>query len=217
MASVADRRFMGLALALARGQLGRTAPNPAVGCVLVKDGQIVANGATADGGRPHAERVALTHAEAMARGCTAYVTLEPCAHYGRTPPCALGLIEAGIARVVIACLDRYHEVAGRGIAMLEAAGIEVVTGLGEADAQALYEAFFHRLETGTPLLFADSRTAGYETALDPVPVSERDTTLKQLGEQGFSRVRIAPDTKFARDLVARGLARQAEHSRDTVY
>ena len=101
--------------------------------------------------------------------------------------------------------------------MLEAAGIEVVTGLGEADALALYEAFFHRLETGRPLLFADSRTAGYETGLDPVPPPELDTALKQLGEQGFSRVRIAPGTAFARDLIARSLARQIEYSRDTVY
>jgi diaminohydroxyphosphoribosylaminopyrimidine deaminase/5-amino-6-(5-phosphoribosylamino)uracil reductase len=217
MSAVADHRFMGLALAMARSQLGRTAPNPAVGCVLVKDGRIVATGATADGGRPHAERAALDKAAGLSRGCTAYVTLEPCAHHGRTPPCAEALIEAGVTRVVVACLDRYHEVDGRGVSMLEAAGIAVETGLGEADAAPLYAGFFQRLETGRPLVFADSRRAPYDATFAPVPKAEIDAALDALGDRGLSRVRVEPDTPFAVALIERGLARPAAYRGITLY
>jgi len=213
----ADRRFMDLALALARHQLGRTAPNPAVGCVLVRDGRIVATGATADGGRPHAERTALDKAGAAARGCTAYVTLEPCSHHGQTPPCAEALIEAGIERVAIACLDRDPRVRGRGVAMLKAAGVSVVEGLGEADARPLYAGFFNRLETGRPLVFIDSRAAGYDARLEPVREAEMDEHLSTLGERGLSRVRVEPGTAFAATMIERGLAHVADHSGDTVY
>ena len=109
------------ALALARRMLGRTSPNPAVGCVIVRGGrrggQIVGQGATAAGGRPHAEAVALARAGAKARGATAYVTLEPCAHQGHTPPCARALVEAGVRRVVVGCIDPYPPVRGRGVAI----------------------------------------------------------------------------------------------------
>ena len=213
----ADRRFMGLALALARRQLGHTAPNPAVGCVLVRDGRIVATGATADGGRPHAERAALDRAGAASRGCTAYVTLEPCSHHGQTPPCAEALIEAGIGRVAIACLDRDPRVRGRGVAMLKAAGISVVEELGAAEAGPLYAGFFNRLETGRPLVFVDSRKAGYDACLDPVPEAELDERLSTLGERGLSRVRVEPGTAFAAAMIDRGLARIADLSGDTVY
>jgi diaminohydroxyphosphoribosylaminopyrimidine deaminase/5-amino-6-(5-phosphoribosylamino)uracil reductase len=213
----ADHRFMGLALALARGQLGHTAPNPAVGCVLVRDGQVIATGATARGGRPHAERVALERAGEAARGCTAYVTLEPCSHHGQTPPCAEGLIAAGVGRVAIACLDRDPRVRGRGAAMLEAAGIPVVEGLGETGARPLYAGFFNRLETGRPLVFVDSRTAGYDACLDPVAETALDTHLLTLGDRGISRLRVAPGTAFAAMLIERGLAHTADHSGDTVY
>ncbi|WP_296424044.1 bifunctional diaminohydroxyphosphoribosylaminopyrimidine deaminase/5-amino-6-(5-phosphoribosylamino)uracil reductase RibD [Yoonia sp.] len=127
---------MALALTLGRRGMGRVWPNPAVGCVIVKDGVIVGRGQTADGGRPHAETLALAQAGPAARGATAYVTLEPCAHHGRTPPCATALIAAKVARVVIAAGDPDPRVAGRGITMLRDAGIDVDTNvLGDAAAR----------------------------------------------------------------------------------
>src|SRR3984885_8588733 len=130
----ADRRFMALALALGRRGLGRTHPNPAVGAVVVKDGVIVGRGWTQPGGRPHAEPVALSRAGEAARGATLYVTLEPCSHVGKSPPCADAIIAAGIARVVSAIEDPNPEVAGQGHARLRAAGITVDVGLFAAEA-----------------------------------------------------------------------------------
>ena len=147
-----DTDNMRAALALARRGLGSTWPNPSVGCVLVHDGRVVGRATTAPGGRPHAERLALERAGAAARGATAYVTLEPCAHHGRTPPCADALIEAGVARVVIGCGDPYPAVAGAGIGRLRAAGLDVVTGVLEADALAVHAGFLHRVQTGRPLV-----------------------------------------------------------------
>ena len=124
-----DRRFMALALALAGRGLGTVWPNPAVGCVLVRDGRIVGRGWTQPGGRPHAETEALARAGDAAKGATCYTTLEPCAHHGETGPCADALVQAGIARAVVAVEDPDPRVAGRGNAMLEAAGIEVARRL----------------------------------------------------------------------------------------
>src|ERR1700733_5953894 len=133
-----DARFMSLALALGRRGLGNTWPNPAVGAVVVRhDGSapvIVGRGWTQPGGRPHAEVEALRRAGAAARGATLYVTLEPCSHFGRSPPCSDAIIAAGIARVVSAIEDPNPEVAGRGHARLRAAGIVVDVGLGAAEA-----------------------------------------------------------------------------------
>jgi len=120
-----DRRFMGLALSLGRRGLGRTWPNPAVGAVIVKNGEIVGRGWTQPGGRPHAEIEALRRAGEMARGATLYVTLEPCSHHGKSPPCADAVIASGIARVVSTMDDPNPEVAGRGHARLRSAGIAV--------------------------------------------------------------------------------------------
>jgi diaminohydroxyphosphoribosylaminopyrimidine deaminase / 5-amino-6-(5-phosphoribosylamino)uracil reductase len=130
----ADRRFMQLALTLGRRGLGRTWPNPAVGAVVVKDGVTVGRGWTQPGGRPHAEPVALNRADGAARGATLYVTLEPCSHFGKSPPCADAIIAAGIARVVAAIEDPNPEVAGRGHAKLRAAGIAVDVGLFAQEA-----------------------------------------------------------------------------------
>lgn len=141
---------MRLALALASRGLGRVWPNPAVGCVLVRDGRIVGRGWTQPGGRPHAETVALAQAGDAARGATAYVSLEPCAHHGRTPPCAEALIFAGVARVVTALQDPDPRVHGRGHAMLAAAGIAVETGVEAAAARALQAGFLSRIERGRP-------------------------------------------------------------------
>src|SRR5215470_4373155 len=141
----ADRRFMAIALGLARRGLGNVWPNPAVGCVLARERRIVGRGWTQPGGRPHAETEALGRAGAAARGATAYVSLEPCSHHGETPPCADALIGAGIARVVGAVEDPDPRVAGRGYAMLEAAGIAVVRDLLRAEAAALNAGFFLRV------------------------------------------------------------------------
>ncbi|MBW8268532.1 bifunctional diaminohydroxyphosphoribosylaminopyrimidine deaminase/5-amino-6-(5-phosphoribosylamino)uracil reductase RibD [Caldovatus sp. SYSU G05006] len=143
---------MRAALALARRGLGNAWPNPAVGCVLVRDGRVVGRGWTQPGGRPHAETEALARAGAAARGATAYVTLEPCSHHGRTPPCCEALIAAGVARVVIALQDPDSRVNGTGIARLRAAGIAVETGLCEAEARALNAGFLRRIRLGLPLV-----------------------------------------------------------------
>ena len=132
----ADQRFMQLALSLGRRGQGRTWPNPAVGAVVVKDGVIVGRGWTQPGGRPHAEPEALARAGEAARGATLYVTLEPCSHFGKSPPCADAVIAAGIARVVSAIEDPNPEVAGQGHARLRAAGITVDIGLGCGGSRA---------------------------------------------------------------------------------
>jgi diaminohydroxyphosphoribosylaminopyrimidine deaminase/5-amino-6-(5-phosphoribosylamino)uracil reductase len=147
-----DLLHMRAALALARRGLGNAWPNPAVGCVLVKDGRVVGRGWTQPGGRPHAETEALRRARDAARGATAYVTLEPCSHHGRTPPCCEALAEAGIARVVMAMRDPDPRVNGRGLAMLRGAGIAVEEGLLEAEARALNAGFFRRIQAGMPLV-----------------------------------------------------------------
>ena len=135
---------MDAALAWARSGAGRTAPNPSVGCVLVKDGKIIGAARTADGGRPHAETRALAIAGDAARGATAYVTLEPCAHTGMTGPCANALIDAEIARCVVALVDPDPRVDGGGIARLRASGIAVETGLREDQARAIKTEFLSR-------------------------------------------------------------------------
>ncbi len=135
MSAAADWRFMALALSLGRRGLGRTWPNPSVGAVIVKDGIIVGRGWTQPGGRPHAEVEALRHAGEAARGATLYVTLEPCSHFGKSPPCADAVIAAGVSRVVSAIEDPNPEVAGQGHARLRAAGIAVEVGLGADQAR----------------------------------------------------------------------------------
>ncbi|MCY1126045.1 bifunctional diaminohydroxyphosphoribosylaminopyrimidine deaminase/5-amino-6-(5-phosphoribosylamino)uracil reductase RibD [Frigidibacter sp. RF13] len=147
-----DRAFMAQAIALGARGLGRVWPNPAVGCVIVKAGRIVGRGWTADGGRPHAEPQALAQAGALARGATAYVSLEPCAHHGKTPPCAEALIAAGVARVVTALQDPDPRVAGGGHALLSDAGIAVDTGLMEDEARSVQKGFLCRIGLGRPML-----------------------------------------------------------------
>jgi diaminohydroxyphosphoribosylaminopyrimidine deaminase/5-amino-6-(5-phosphoribosylamino)uracil reductase len=143
---------MRAALALARRGLGQVWPNPAVGCVIVKDGRVVGRGWTQKGGRPHAETEALARAGAAAQGATAYVSLEPCSHHGRTPPCADALIAAGVARVVAAMQDPDPRVSGAGIARLRETGIAVETGLYAQEAAELNAGFFNRIQLGRPLV-----------------------------------------------------------------
>lgn len=141
---------MALALTLARRGLGRTAPNPPVGCVLVKDGRVVGRGWTQPGGRPHAETEALRRAGVAADGATAYVTLEPCAHHGLTPPCTEALIGAGVGRCVVAQADPDPDVAGQGLDRLRAGGVSVETGPGEEAAADLYTGYTRQRRDGRP-------------------------------------------------------------------
>lgn len=146
----ADDRWMRLALALGTRGLGQTWPNPAVGCVIIKQGRVLGRGWTQAGGRPHAERMALAQAGGAATGATAYVTLEPCSHTGKTSPCADALMDAGIARVVAATHDPDSRVAGKGFERLRAAGIELRTGVLEAEAKQANIGFLMRVVKNRP-------------------------------------------------------------------
>jgi diaminohydroxyphosphoribosylaminopyrimidine deaminase / 5-amino-6-(5-phosphoribosylamino)uracil reductase len=152
MYSAVEQDWMRLALRLASQGRGSTSPNPMVGAVVVKDGVVVGTGWHRRAGDPHAEALALGKAGALAEGATVYVTLEPCAHYGRTPPCVDALIQTKVARVVIAVQDPDPRTAGEGITSLSAAGIEVQEGLMEKRARTLNEAYFHHRLTGRPFV-----------------------------------------------------------------
>ncbi|SDW23942.1 diaminohydroxyphosphoribosylaminopyrimidine deaminase [Ruegeria halocynthiae] len=143
---------MALALSLGRRGRGTCWPNPSVGCVIVREGRIIGRGWTQSGGRPHAEPVALAQAGEAARGATAYVSLEPCSHHGKTPPCAEALIAAGVARVVSAIEDSDPRVSGQGFAMLREAGIDVTTGVLAAQAARDHAGFFLKTEQGRPFV-----------------------------------------------------------------
>ncbi|MEZ5692086.1 MAG: bifunctional diaminohydroxyphosphoribosylaminopyrimidine deaminase/5-amino-6-(5-phosphoribosylamino)uracil reductase RibD [Rickettsiales bacterium] len=145
-------RYMRVALRLARGQAGRTYPNPNVGAVIVKNNQIIAHGVTADGGRPHAETIAIKEAGKEVIGASLYVTLEPCSHHGKTPPCAEAIIKAGIKEVVISCRDKNPQVSGGGVKMLKDVGIEVVEGICEAEGQEIVRGFFSVIEKKRPFI-----------------------------------------------------------------
>jgi diaminohydroxyphosphoribosylaminopyrimidine deaminase/5-amino-6-(5-phosphoribosylamino)uracil reductase len=171
----ADRRFVELALSLGRRGLGKTWPNPAVGAVIVKDGAIVGRGWTQPGGRPHAEVEALRRAGQVARGATLYVTLEPCSHHGKTPPCADAVIAAGITRVVSALEDPNPEVAGAGHGRLRAAGIVVEVGVGAEEARRDHAGHIRRMRQGRPQVMlklaisADGKAAA--TGRKPVAIT----------------------------------------------
>ena len=163
--SSADYRHMARALSLAQRGLYSTDPNPRVGCVLVREGEIVGEGWHERAGEAHAEIHALRQAGERARGATAYVTLEPCCHHGRTPPCSTALLDAGVARVVAAMADPNPRVAGQGLAQLREAGVVVACGLLEAEARALNPGFILRMTAGRPVvrlklaMSLDGRTA----------------------------------------------------------
>jgi diaminohydroxyphosphoribosylaminopyrimidine deaminase / 5-amino-6-(5-phosphoribosylamino)uracil reductase len=175
MAQSDDARFMALALALGRRGLGRTWPNPAVGAVIVKDGVILGRGWTQAGGRPHAEVEALRRAGEAARGAALYVTLEPCSHFGKSPPCADAIIAAGISRVVSAMEDPNPEVAGAGHARLRAAGITVDAGIGAEEARRDHAGHIRRMRDGRPhvmlklAISADGKAAA--AGRRPVPIT----------------------------------------------
>jgi diaminohydroxyphosphoribosylaminopyrimidine deaminase/5-amino-6-(5-phosphoribosylamino)uracil reductase len=143
--SLDDSRYMAQAIALAKRGRFTTSPNPNVGCVIVSQGKVVGQGWHQYAGGPHAEVVALKQAGDQAKGATCYVTLEPCSHFGRTPPCADGLIKAGVSKVIAAMVDPNPQVSGNGLKKLQAAGIETHAGLLEADAMALNRGFIKRM------------------------------------------------------------------------
>jgi diaminohydroxyphosphoribosylaminopyrimidine deaminase/5-amino-6-(5-phosphoribosylamino)uracil reductase len=152
MFSVDDHEFMAQALRLAEKGLYTTTPNPRVGCVIVRNGKVVGSGSHERAGEPHAEIHALTQAGELAQGATVYVTLEPCSHHGRTPPCAEALIKAGVGRVVVAMVDPNPQVAGEGLAQLQQAGIRTDIGLLEKEAHELNIGFVSRMTCGRPWL-----------------------------------------------------------------
>ena len=162
---MSDQQWMQRAIQLARRGLYSTEPNPRVGCVLVRDGHVVGEGWHVRAGEGHAEVNALARAGELARGATAYVTLEPCSHFGKTPPCADALVRAGVVRVVAAMQDPNPQVAGQGLARLQAAGIAVTCGVQEAEAMALNPGFIKRMQQGLPwvrvklAMSLDGRTA----------------------------------------------------------
>lgn len=145
-----DIRWMRLAIALGARRLGQTWPNPAVGCVIVKDGKVIARGETQPGGRPHAEAMALKRAGDRAASSAAYVSLEPCAHHGETAPCAQALVEAGVSRVVYAMEDPDPRVSGKGHALLGQGGVEVVANCLRAEALQIHRGFLSRIQRGRP-------------------------------------------------------------------
>jgi diaminohydroxyphosphoribosylaminopyrimidine deaminase / 5-amino-6-(5-phosphoribosylamino)uracil reductase len=200
-----DSAMMRRAIDLALARMGETWPNPAVGCVIVKDGAIVTEAATAPGGRPHAEEQAVPAAGEAARGATAYVTMEPCGarSSGRTS-CSHFLVSAGVARVVVAAVDPSPFASGRGVERLRQAGLQVETGLLSDDAAILYEGYLHRLETGRPMVRISSDGQGFDARLAVSPKADLVTELKRLGEAGYTRLWTAPGD-LADALRAQGL------------
>ncbi len=181
----ADIAHMRAALALARRGLGRVRPNPAVGCVVVAEGRVVGRGWTLPGGRPHAETEALKRAGSAARGATVYVSLEPCCHHGRTPPCSEALISAKVARLVAPMEDPDPRVDGAGFAALRAAGIAVEIGLGAEEARELNRGFLLRLGEGRPLV-----TLKTATTLDGRIATHRGESQWITGERARARAHL---------------------------
>jgi diaminohydroxyphosphoribosylaminopyrimidine deaminase/5-amino-6-(5-phosphoribosylamino)uracil reductase len=200
-----DQTFMARAIELATAQLGQTAPNPPVGCVLVKDGEVLAEGATASGGRPHAEEQALPLAGDAAKGATAYVTMEPCgARSSGRASCAQRLIDAGVTRVVIASEDPSPFAAGRGVERLKAAGLDVEIGLMAEDAAILAEGYLNRLKTGRPMVRLSDDGVGFDARFAAAPSADLEAELRRLGEAGYMRVWV-PEGALAEALAAEGL------------
>lgn len=201
----ADRAFMAQALILARAQLGRVAPNPAVACLIVREGRIIAAGVTGDGGRPHAEEAALAEAAERAENAVAYVTLEPCnARSSGARSCAQALVEAGVARVVVACADP-NPTAAHGVSRLGAAGVEITFGVLRAEAEALNAGFFKLTRTGRPWLTVDAHALGHDREFLALPGEHVETTLDRLGAAGVTRVFALSGSALAADLRGRGL------------
>jgi len=200
-----DERYMALALELARARLGKTAPNPSVGCVIVADGVIVGEGVTGIGGRPHAEEIALKAAGDRAKDATAYVTLEPCnARSAGALSCSQLLVQAGVSRVVVACEDP-HPLGAHGVSRLGAAGVEVMLGVGRAPAEQINAGFFKVIATGRPWLAIDGDQSIYDAEFDLARDETYEAALDRLGASGVTRLFVRPGTPLAAQLSARGL------------
>jgi diaminohydroxyphosphoribosylaminopyrimidine deaminase/5-amino-6-(5-phosphoribosylamino)uracil reductase len=186
------------AIASARVMLGYTWPNPAVGCVIAKDGEIVAEAVTAPGGRPHAEEQALDLAGAKARGATVYVTLEPCGERTNgAASCSLRLEHAGVAKVVVAADNPDPLSAGRGVERLKAHGVPVETGFLAEEAEPLYRAFRHKLDTGLPLVEEAASGEGFDAAFEPAPGETPRAALERMGREGYTRLWVRPGSDLA--------------------
>ncbi len=221
--------WMSCAIDLARAMQGWVWPNPAVGCVIVRDGKIVGRGQTRFGGRPHAERIALDDAGEQARGATLYVTLEPCCHWGKTPPCADAIIAAGVSRVFASVQDPDPRVNGGGFRKLSEAGVETHVGLGASQALSIMAGFFHRIETGKPLvtiveideeafdipsghdaviqshpdqiwLFTRAPGIGTKASQLLCPDYDSGSILRRLGELGLTSVCVPDDDRLSETL-----------------
>lgn len=202
--SVLDAFYMARALELARKGVYSTHPNPRVGCVIVRDGEVVGEGWHVRAGEPHAEVHALRQAGEQAKGATAYVTLEPCSHHGRTPPCAEALVNAGVSRVVAAMQDPNPDVAGRGLLRLMNAGIAVQSGVQESEARAINKGFLKRMEHGLPYvrvklaMSLDGRTAMASGESKWITGPEARSAVQRLRAQS-SAVLTGADTLLADD------------------
>jgi diaminohydroxyphosphoribosylaminopyrimidine deaminase / 5-amino-6-(5-phosphoribosylamino)uracil reductase len=202
--SGSDERFMARALELARAQLGKTAPNPTVGCVIVRNGQIVGEGATGPGGRPHAEEIALAAAGEKADDACAYVSLEPCStRSSGALSCSQRFVEAGIGRVVVACEDP-HTFGAHGISRLGAAGVEVMLGVMRDEAERLNSGFFKVVRSGRPWLAIDNDASIYDAEFDLKRDESYEAALDRLGKS-VTRIFVRAGTPIAAQLKARGL------------
>ena len=189
MSAALDARLMRRAIAAAGSMLGRTWPNPAVGCVIARGEDILAEAATAPGGRPHAEEQALARLGPAARGATVYISLEPCGQRSNgMASCSDLLVQAGVARVVIAAENPEALSAGRGLARLEAAHVPVELGFLSEEAEPVYRAFRHRLRTGLPLVEAADGGEGFDAPFEIAPGETPEAALKRLGAVGYTRL-----------------------------
>jgi diaminohydroxyphosphoribosylaminopyrimidine deaminase/5-amino-6-(5-phosphoribosylamino)uracil reductase len=194
------------ALAAARTRLGQTWPNPAVGCVIARGEDVLAEAATAVGGRPHAEEQALIRAGEAARGATVYITLEPCAQRSsEATSCSDLLTHVGVARVVIAADNPERLSAGRGLTRLRAAGVPVEIGFLADEAEPLYRAFRHKLRTGLPLIEAAADGEGFDAAFAPEAAESPEAALRRYAEAGYTRLWVESAAPLASRLKDLGL------------
>jgi diaminohydroxyphosphoribosylaminopyrimidine deaminase / 5-amino-6-(5-phosphoribosylamino)uracil reductase len=201
-----DERLMRRAIAAARAMLGRTWPNPAVGCVIAKGDVVLAQAVTAPGGRQHAEEQALRLAGQRARGATVYVSLEPCGERSSgVTSCSERLEHAGVARVVIAADNPDPLSAGRGVARLRAHGAPVETGFLADEAEPLYRAFRHKLLTGLPLVEAAASGDGFDARMTLDPGETPRAALERLGREGYTRLWVQAGSDLALDLKSLGI------------
>lgn len=206
MSEAADQALMRRAIALAWASYGFTRPNPVVGCVIARDGAVLAEGVTQPGGRPHAEEMALTALGGLAPGATAYVTLEPCgARSTGVPSCSERLAAAGVERVVASWEDASSLASGQGAERLRQAGVVVSMGLLRDEASGLYAGYAHRLATGRPLVVAAADGAGCEAAFELAAGEAVEAALLRYGAQGFNHLWVPTGGDLARVLDASGL------------